>query len=181
VVSRIPIGGRWNTVRSADPGIRVLSLGVLGIAAEVDRHAGLVTNDPRIVTWLDRGNVAGADLALLSAARLHPHAARQAVQQVRGLAAVGPCDRLEVLRPSPAGLECSVQARVACDGHHCCAALAAKGRVSSGSATFLISMPATADPPGSPLDPLSLSGPFVRVNVEVRGPVWSRRLEPLAP
>ena len=56
--------------------IRGLSLRVLGIAAEVDRHAGLVTNNPRIVTRTDRGNVARADLALLSAARLNAHAAR---------------------------------------------------------------------------------------------------------
>jgi hypothetical protein len=57
----------------------------LGIAAEVDRHTGLVTNNPRIVTRPDRGNVARADLALLSAAHLNAHAARQAVQQVRRL------------------------------------------------------------------------------------------------
>ena len=107
--------------------IRGLSLRVLGIAAEVDRHAGLVTNNPRIVTRPDRGNVAGADLALLSAARLHPHAARQAVQQVRRLAALGPCNRLEVLRPSPAGLEGPVQDRMSCNVHHRCVALAREG------------------------------------------------------
>jgi hypothetical protein len=38
----------------------------MGIAAEVDRHTRLVTNNPRIVTRPDRGNVARADLALLS-------------------------------------------------------------------------------------------------------------------
>jgi hypothetical protein len=83
----------------------MLSLGVLGIAAEVDCHAGLVANDPRIVTWLDRGNVAGADLALLSAAHLHLHAARQAVQQVRGLAAVGPCNASQMPRADELNLD----------------------------------------------------------------------------
>jgi hypothetical protein len=109
------------------PRTRVLSLGVLGIAAEVNRHAGLVAHDPCIVTRLDRGNIAGADLALLSTARLYPHAARQAIQQMRRLAAVGPCNRLDVLRPPPAGLERPVQDRVSCHGHHRCAALAREG------------------------------------------------------
>jgi hypothetical protein len=166
---------RTRVAAAAAPGqdrgarIRGLSLGVLGIAAEVDRHTRLVTNDPRIVTWLDRGNVARADLALLSAARLHPHAARQAVQQMRGLAAVGPCNRLDVLRPSPAGLEGPVQDRMSCDVHHRCVALACEGPRLVGLCDVLdLKVSHCGSPQARSLDLLSLAGPFVRVNVAMR-------------
>jgi hypothetical protein len=58
------------------------------------------------VTGFDGGNITRADLALLSTVRLDAQPAREAVQKVRRLAAVGPCKRLQVLRPPPAGPSC---------------------------------------------------------------------------
>jgi hypothetical protein len=51
----------------------------------------------------------------------------QTGQQVRGLAAVGPHNRLQVLRPPPAGLVGHLQDRVPCDVHHCCLTFAREG------------------------------------------------------
>jgi len=56
--------------------IRVLAPRVLGIAAEVDCHAGFVAHGPRIVARLDSGNVARTDLPLFAAVGLDAHAAR---------------------------------------------------------------------------------------------------------
>jgi hypothetical protein len=94
---------------------------------------------------------------------------------VCGLAAVGPCDRLEVLRPSPAGLECSVEDRMSRDGHHRCVALAREGTRLVGLCDVLdLKVSHCGSPQARSLDLLSLSGPFVRVNVAARGPAWSR-------
>jgi hypothetical protein len=101
----------------AQPPIPVLALGVLDIAAEVNGHAGLIAHRPRIVAGFDGGDITRADLTLLSTVRLDAQPAREAVQEVRRLAAIGPCKRLQVLRPPPAGLVCHVQDRVPCDVH----------------------------------------------------------------
>jgi hypothetical protein len=85
----------------------------------------------------DRGNITRADLALLSTVRLDAQPARQTVQQVRRLAAVGPHNRLQVLRPPPAGLVRHVHDRVPCDVHHCCLTFIREGARLVGLADVL--------------------------------------------
>ena len=100
---------------------------------------------------------------------------------MRRLAAVGPGDRLQVLRPPPSGFERPVQDWLSCDVDHAALPLPAKGRVSSGFPTLLISRSAIANPPMDCLpDPFSFSSPVVRINAAegvpglTSGPRWSR-------
>src|SRR5215213_2397470 len=84
---------------------RLLALGVVPELTEVDHHAWLVTDNLGIVSWWNREDVTGPDLAVRAILHLDSHAPRQHVAQVRDLAGIGAGDRLHVLRPSPPGLE----------------------------------------------------------------------------
>src|SRR5437764_7036441 len=91
---------------------------VLRVAAEVDRREGLVTDDPRVVSRLDRGDIAGPDLGLGAVVVGDLHPTRHAVEQVGRLALLRPGDRLDVLGPAPPRLERAVENRVAADVDH---------------------------------------------------------------
>jgi len=93
--------------------VRFLALRVLCVAAEVDSNAGLVAYDPRIVSRGDRNNIAWPYLALCPIVHADPHAARDAVHEMRGLAAVGLRDRLDITGPGPAWLERAQEDRMA--------------------------------------------------------------------
>ena len=85
------------------PGL--LRLGVVLDLAEVDEHAGLVTDDPSVVTRSDVDSIARAALTLAAVIHDDVHAPRYDIAEVSGLASVGAGDRLNVFRPAPTGLE----------------------------------------------------------------------------
>jgi hypothetical protein len=91
----------------------------LGIAAKVYDYTGFITDDPRIMARLNRGNVARANLAFLAAIRRHVHPARQAVQEMRRLTSLGSSNGLQVLRPTPTRLKGSIQDGMSRDAYHC--------------------------------------------------------------
>src|SRR5205823_4893338 len=84
---------------------QLVALRVVAELAEVEEHAGLVAHDLGVVPRRDRDGIAGSTLALGAVVHEHLHAARHAVSEVRDLAGVRPSDRLDVVRPAPAGLE----------------------------------------------------------------------------
>jgi hypothetical protein len=74
-------------------------------ATEVQQHTGLVSDDPRVVARRHVERVARAELALGAVVHQQRHAALKDVADVLDLAGVRARDRLDVLRPAPAGLE----------------------------------------------------------------------------
>src|SRR5262249_37507829 len=99
--------------------------GVALQAAEVEQHAGVLADDPRVVPRRHVEGIAGAELTL--AAIVHPqrHAPLEHVADVLDLARLGARDRLHVLRPAPAGLERTPADRVSVQIYELDAALAA--------------------------------------------------------
>ena len=93
----------------ADAGVGEGCAGSVGLGvgsdAGVQQHAGLVTHDPGVVARFDQHDVPGADRQLGAVVVPHRHLPREAHAGVPGLAALGPGDGLDVLRPAPAGLE----------------------------------------------------------------------------
>src|SRR5687767_12752735 len=83
-------------------------LALLRVAARaepVNSDYRLVTNDPRVVAAGQRGDVAGASFELSAVVHLDVEAAADVVLEVGRLAAVGACNRLDVIRPAPARLK----------------------------------------------------------------------------
>src|SRR5579884_3388777 len=81
------------------------ALGVVRESLPVHDDARLVAGDPSVVAGRDVRVVAGAEVELLAVVHPHVHPARYAIAGVLCLAALRACDRLDVLRPAPAGLE----------------------------------------------------------------------------
>src|SRR6478752_5062 len=81
------------------------ALRVVGEALPVDEDTVLLTDRPGVVAGSHRGEVAGAVLDFLTVVHHDLHPAVDEVAKMRGLAAVGAGDRLDVLRPAPAGPE----------------------------------------------------------------------------
>jgi hypothetical protein len=77
--------------------------------SEIDRHAGLVPDDPCVVTRRHGKEIAGANLRLGAVVHGDVHSAREDVTQVVRLAAIGAGNWLHVLRPSPSRLVGGVQ------------------------------------------------------------------------
>ena len=100
--------------RSRLPCLARYSLGVVLDAAEVDRHARLVADRPRVVARGDREEIAGSDLGF-GAVVLHDlYPAWEDVAEMDRLAAIGSCDRLTCSvvagRPSSLGTRRSARA-----------------------------------------------------------------------
>jgi hypothetical protein len=74
-------------------------------ALNVDRHRGLVTDHPSVVSWADVGDLAGHDVVGLAIPSPNANVSGEQVHSVVELAPLGPDDRLDVLRPPPARLE----------------------------------------------------------------------------
>jgi hypothetical protein len=77
----------------------------LGGAAEVERHARLIADHPGVVTGPDHERVTGPQLHLGAVGHPHPLAPGDDIAGVGDLAQLGAGERLDVLRPAPAGLE----------------------------------------------------------------------------
>src|SRR5438874_12755152 len=105
------------TVLLADERLLLGPFGVLRVAAEVDPDKGLVADHPGVVAGTDRGEVAGADVALRAVVHHDMHLSADRVDQVGRLAAIRAGDRLHVLRPAPAGLPRARHRRVVADLH----------------------------------------------------------------
>src|SRR5438874_2444281 len=105
------------TVLLADQQLLFGLFGVLRVAAEVDPDKGLVADHPGVVAGTDRGEVAGADVALRAVVHHDMHLSADRVDQVGRLAAIRAGDRLHVLRPAPAGLPRACHRRVVADLH----------------------------------------------------------------
>src|SRR5262249_12615781 len=75
-----------------------------GRAVELEADERLAARDPGVVTGLDHVRVAGADVDLGAVVVHDVHRARHDGAAVVRLAAVGPGDRLDALRPLPARL-----------------------------------------------------------------------------
>src|SRR5436190_21348829 len=99
-------GRRDSTGRAGTrKGWAALLLRVLADLAEVQPDTRLVADNLGVVAWRDRRCLAGTDLALAAVVHHDLHPARDAVAEVRDLARVGACDRLQVGRPLPSRLE----------------------------------------------------------------------------
>src|SRR5690349_20150939 len=81
------------------------SRGVVAGAEPVDDDRGLVADDPRIVAAGQRGDVARPGDELGAVVHADGQPATDVVLEVRRLAARRDGDRLDVVRPTPPGLE----------------------------------------------------------------------------
>ena len=75
----------------------------MGGALELHEDRRLVADDPGIVSWGDPVDLARRDLTFASVLVSHVQTARDNVADVLDLAAVGLDDRLDAIRPAPAG------------------------------------------------------------------------------
>src|SRR4051812_37114696 len=80
-------------------------LAVIARAVPVDHDDRVVADDPGVVTARKRGDVAGAGEDLGAVVHQDRKPATHVVLEVGCLATRGPGDRLDVVRPAPAGLE----------------------------------------------------------------------------
>src|SRR5919198_62538 len=80
-------------------------LRVVARAVPVDDHDPLVADHPGVVAARQRGDVTWAGDKLGAIVHSDRQAAAEVVLEVGRLAAVGTRDRLDVVRPAPAGLE----------------------------------------------------------------------------
>src|SRR5262249_23045743 len=83
----------------------LMPLRVFADLAEVEEHTVLVADDFRVMPRRDRDDLAGRELLFAAVVPVDAHAALHAVPEMRYLARVGACDRLDVGRPAPTGLE----------------------------------------------------------------------------
>ena len=77
----------------------------MGRPREVEEDARLGPDDPSVVAWGHREDIARANLALGAVVHLYPHPPRDDVAEVRHLAGFGAGRLLEAFGPFPAGLE----------------------------------------------------------------------------
>jgi hypothetical protein len=77
----------------------------LRLAGEVHPYVGLFSHDPSVVPRADHVDVARSYLLLGAVVVDEVHPTRNHVARVQNLAGVGPHDGLDVLRPTPLGLE----------------------------------------------------------------------------
>jgi hypothetical protein len=87
-------------------------------ASEVDRHARLVADRPRVAARGDREDIAGSGLAFCAVVHDDLHSARENVAEMDRLAAVGSGDRFDVLGPGPPGLEHALEHRPGVKRNH---------------------------------------------------------------
>src|SRR3954454_12805164 len=80
-------------------------LGVVARAVPVDDDSRLVPDDPAVVAARQRGDVARSRDELGAVVHADRNPAAHVVLEVRRVAAVRARDRLDVVRPAPAGLE----------------------------------------------------------------------------
>ena len=81
-------------------------LGVVLHARKIEHYARLISHNPTIVSRGNRHDVAGSELELAAVVHHNLLVPGENVTEVRGLAAICAGDRLDVLRPTPARLEC---------------------------------------------------------------------------
>src|SRR5438552_2305990 len=102
-------GGRKHVVPRppaiVTPRRRYSAFGVVGDALPVDHHARLVADDPRVVPRRTHHEIARPELELFAVVHANRHPAADEIPHVRRLAAIGPGNGLDVLRPLPARLE----------------------------------------------------------------------------
>src|SRR3712207_9375954 len=79
--------------------------------AEVDHFARFVAHDPGVMARLDTNDVARTSFTLGSVVHHDLHPPGKHVEEVRRLTAFGTCDRLHMLGPLPARLECALHDR----------------------------------------------------------------------
>src|SRR5438034_1003809 len=91
-------------------------LGVIAGAVEVDHHRRLVADDPGVVAARQGGKVSGPRHKLGAVVHADAKPPADVVLEVRGLAACGLSDWLDVVRPAPAGLEDEAANRRASQG-----------------------------------------------------------------
>src|SRR5918994_484125 len=99
--------------RSSAPGVFLR-----GLRLELEAHEPLVADDPRVVARLDHVRLARADLDLRSVLVPDADPARLEVADVACLAALGPGDGFEALRPPPARLEREPRGSRSAHAHH---------------------------------------------------------------
>src|SRR5450755_3079193 len=87
------------------PGTTSAPLGIVARPVPVDDHHRLIAHDPRVMPAGQRGDVPRLGDHL--AAVVHPdrELTTHVILEVRRLAAVGPSDRPDVIRPAPARLK----------------------------------------------------------------------------
>src|SRR5450759_1100270 len=87
------------------PACRALPLGVIREALPVDENAGLISNDPRVVSWWADHEITRDEFLLFAVVHHYLHAPGHEVPLVGCLAAFCLGNGLDVLRPLPARLE----------------------------------------------------------------------------
>jgi DNA-binding SARP family transcriptional activator/tetratricopeptide (TPR) repeat protein len=92
-------------VVAATPSRRRSAFRVVARAVPVHDHDGLVADDPRVVSRGQVRHLARRGVELGAVLHPDPERSRQVVLEVRGLAELGPGDRLHVRRPAPPRLE----------------------------------------------------------------------------
>src|SRR5437588_6562146 len=97
------VDGSSETMRTGVRRLRSRAFGVVrgGGRIELVTDELGIAHDPRVVSRLDRVRVTGADVGLGAVVVRDVHLARDHHTEVAGLAAVGPDDRLDALRPAP--------------------------------------------------------------------------------
>src|SRR5215204_5523655 len=98
--------------------LRSCSRSVLVGPREVQDDARLVPNGPSVVSRRDHHRIVGAKLLLCAVVHYNLHPPRDHVPYVRHLATVGPCDRLDGLRPPPSWLEGGLPHGYIVEGHY---------------------------------------------------------------
>ena len=115
----------------------------MGGALELHEDCRLVADDPGIVTGSDPVNLARRDLTFASVLVSHVQTARDDVADVLDLAAGGLDDRLDALRPAPAGLK-GVPADLSAREVTSSTVVLSGLLVSSGESKLLLSTPGTS-------------------------------------
>src|SRR4051812_49271981 len=99
----------WWAGTSCYPGFflffALLLFGVVAIPARIDQLAGLISHDIGIMPGKDMEGFACTDSELLARVHEDRHFALQAIPGMGAFAALGACDRLDVIGPFPARLE----------------------------------------------------------------------------
>src|SRR5918997_5632148 len=98
--------------------LRSCSRSVLVGPREVQHDARLLPNGPSVVSRRDHHGIVGAKLLLCAVVHDDLHPPRDHVPDVRHLATVGSCDRLDGLRPLPSWLEGSLPHGYIVEGHY---------------------------------------------------------------